>query len=238
MPRVKAKKKQVKKKVIRKENKNFLRSIKVSESYVSLALGALVVLIVFVLGILFLNASRSGKNSSLTKETSSARTQLSVPEVLVTQTPEEKEKMVSDENKKIVESKKLPAKYTVQRGEGLWDIAEKVYGSGYSWVDIARANKISDPGLIFTGDVLILPDTKPVYVAGQEKPKTIEQIGMSQASGAILGNTYTIVKGDDLWNIAVRAYGDGYKYVDIIKANNLENPSLIFSGNVLKIPRG
>ncbi|PIZ97158.1 MAG: lectin, partial [Candidatus Levybacteria bacterium CG_4_10_14_0_2_um_filter_35_8] len=38
-------------------------------------------------------------------------------------------------------------------------------------------------------------------------------------------------------NIAVRAYGDGYRWVDIARANGLENPDLIFSGNVLKIPR-
>ena len=53
----------------------------------------------------------------------------------------------------------------------------------------------------------------------------------------ITGNTYKIVPGDDLWQIAVRAYGDGYKWVDIAKANNLDNPDLIHSDNILTIPR-
>jgi nucleoid-associated protein YgaU len=45
------------------------------------------------------------------------------------------------------------------------------------------------------------------------------------------------VKGDSLWKIAVRAYGDGYKWVSIAKANKLVNPNLIHSGNVLTLPR-
>ncbi|MFI5265695.1 MAG: LysM peptidoglycan-binding domain-containing protein [Candidatus Levyibacteriota bacterium] len=53
----------------------------------------------------------------------------------------------------------------------------------------------------------------------------------------ITGKTYTVKAGDDLWNIAVRAYGDGYKWVDIARVNNLSNPNLIFSDNVLVIPR-
>lgn len=48
---------------------------------------------------------------------------------------------------------------------------------------------------------------------------------------------YTIQLGDNLWDIAVKEYGDGFNYVDIVNANHLENPSLIFSGNVLIIPR-
>ncbi|MGA2968080.1 MAG: LysM peptidoglycan-binding domain-containing protein, partial [Candidatus Levyibacteriota bacterium] len=49
--------------------------------------------------------------------------------------------------------------------------------------------------------------------------------------------TYTVKSGDYLWSIAIRAYGDGYQWVKIAKANNLTNPDLIFSGNVLQLPR-
>lgn len=54
---------------------------------------------------------------------------------------------------------------------------------------------------------------------------------------AITGNSYTVQSGDNLWDIAVRAYGDGYRWVEIAQANNLANPGLIFSGNVFTIPR-
>lgn len=47
---------------------------------------------------------------------------------------------------------------------------------------------------------------------------------------------YTIVPGDTLWDIAKRFYGDGSKYPIIAKANNIENPDLIYPGQKLYIP--
>lgn len=51
--------------------------------------------------------------------------------------------------------------------------------------------------------------------------------------------TYTVVKGDCLWNIAKRFYGDGSKYTIIYDANRDVvggNPNLIYPGQVLTIP--
>lgn len=50
--------------------------------------------------------------------------------------------------------------------------------------------------------------------------------------------TYTVVKGDCLWNIAKRFYGDGSKYPIIYNANKdkIKNPNLIYPGQVLLIP--
>ena len=52
------------------------------------------------------------------------------------------------------------------------------------------------------------------------------------------GTTYTVVKGDCLWNIAKRFYGNGAKYTLIYNANKgiIKNPSLIYPGQVLTIP--
>ena len=55
------------------------------------------------------------------------------------------------------------------------------------------------------------------------------------------GEKYTVVKGDSLWSIAVRAYGDGYKWTDVYAANKTiigTNPGLIYSGTELIIPGG
>lgn len=47
---------------------------------------------------------------------------------------------------------------------------------------------------------------------------------------------YTVVKGDTLWGIAKRYYGDGSKYKTIAKANNISNPDIIHVGQKLLIP--
>lgn len=49
--------------------------------------------------------------------------------------------------------------YTVKRGDTLWGIANKYYGSGAKYPTIYNANrdKISDPNLIHIGWVLVIP---------------------------------------------------------------------------------
>ncbi len=60
---------------------------------------------------------------------------------------------------------------------------------------------------------------------------------VKETSPLVENTRYLVRAGDTIWDIAVNVYGDGYKYTDIIAANHLENPSLIFSGNVLIIPK-
>ena len=49
--------------------------------------------------------------------------------------------------------------YTVQKGDSLWAIAAKYYGKGSEYTKIYNANtdKISNPNLIYPGQVLTLP---------------------------------------------------------------------------------
>ncbi len=47
---------------------------------------------------------------------------------------------------------------------------------------------------------------------------------------------YTVVSGDTLWGIAKRFYGNGSRYPEIAKANNISNPDIIYVGQVLLIP--
>jgi nucleoid-associated protein YgaU len=125
--------------------------------------------------------------------------------------------------------------HTVVKGESLWSISEDVYGSGYNWVDVKSANKLESENLE-VGQELSLPDVSAKKPTATKKVATISQ-EVSQAKESISGDSYTIVHGDSLWNIAVRAYGDGYKWVNIAQANNLKNPNIIHTGNVLVLPR-
>lgn len=118
--------------------------------------------------------------------------------------------------------------HRVEKGEDLWKIAEKYYGSGYNWVDIAEINNLSNPGLIEEDQELTIPNVEsklPTVVAVKEEKE------------AISAATYTVEAGDNLWEIAVRAYGDGYKWVEIAKENSLVNPNVIHPGNTLNLTR-
>ncbi len=48
--------------------------------------------------------------------------------------------------------------------------------------------------------------------------------------------TYKVVKGDTLWAIAKRNYGDGTKYKVLAEKNKISNPNFIQVGQVLTIP--
>lgn len=73
---------------------------------------------------------------------------------------------------------------------------------------------------------------KPRAVAGVQRSATNSPAPSSLQS-------YTVVKGDCLWNIAKRFYGNGSKYTVIYNANRGiigGNPNLIYPGQVLTIP--
>ncbi|HYK09015.1 MAG TPA: LysM peptidoglycan-binding domain-containing protein [Candidatus Eisenbacteria bacterium] len=121
--------------------------------------------------------------------------------------------------------------YVVKPNDSLWSIAETVYNDSYRWTEIAEMNNIQNPSTIFSGDKLLLPNASQPSELGHMMQST------PPVENAITGNSYTVKEGDTLWDIAVRAYADGYSWTKIANANNLSNPNLIFSGNVLTLPR-
>ncbi len=157
-----------------------------------------------------------------------------------------------DDQAAMTEERKdvLTSSYTVQEGETLWSIAEKSYGDGYAWVEIAKANNLTDANAIEKGQKLVIPKitpTKPVAMVSPTvvptevvKPtNAVQKLPTESVSSMpkISGTVYTIVSGDNLWDIAVRAYGDGYRWVEIANNNKLSNPDLIFSGDKLTLAR-
>lgn len=47
---------------------------------------------------------------------------------------------------------------------------------------------------------------------------------------------YTVQEGDSLWTIAENNYGSGHNAIDIIKANQLQDPNNLIKGQKLLIP--
>lgn len=130
-------------------------------------------------------------------------------------------------------SKELPTTYKVIKGDDLWHISERFYNSGYNYVDIAKANKLVNASRVETGQELVIPKV-------EAKKATVVRAETQTAKISIESGKYTTAKGDYLWSIAVRAYGDGYQWVKIYNANKAKigrNPSRIFTGIELILPR-
>jgi len=148
----------------------------------------------------------------------------------------------------------LPTTHIVEAGETLWDISEKYYSTGYNWQDIANANNLGSADEIEEGQELVIPDVEPAESEEATPEPTITPSPSptplatatpepeAEPSAEVTvdkinpGSTYIVQKGDTLWDISVRAYGTGYKWVDIARANNLANPNLIHPGNNFEIP--
>lgn len=234
-------------------SRTLLDYFRFGESYTSLVLGIIVVIIASILLVsLFKTRSNSAHLIDTQKGTTSISTiaeQLqkitptSVPTVTtvpttsqVTPTPT---KVPTPTPTKVAAVTPTPTPktilelrqktYTVKPGDDLWHIAESQYHDGYQWVAIARANNLSNPGVINVGNKLVIPSITPT-------PTQVPQ--QTVLSGPkINGMSYIIKLGDNLWDISMRAYGNGYKWVDLAKANNISNPNIINVGNKLIIPR-
>ncbi len=111
--------------------------------------------------------------------------------------------------------------YTVQQGDTLSGIAQQAYGDGNQYQVIANANHITDPNLIYAGQVLFIP----VLSSASPTP----------------GSNYTVQQGDTLSGIAQKAYGDGSQWHRIYDyPHNKQvigpDPNIIRPGEVLYIP--
>ena len=196
--------------------KQLLKTIKLNESMLSMMFGVVTVILI---GVLVLRMYNTNKAKIMSEGDKTEAVMEKIGDVTV-ETKEDGKKYPTE----------LAATVVVEAGDNLWKIAEKQYGSGYNWVDIAKENNLSNPGVITVGQELKLPKTAVITV---ESPKMAE----APAVQTIEGDSYTVVKGDHLWGIAVRAYGDGYKWVEIAKANEIATPNYIEVGQIIKLSR-
>ena len=102
--------------------------------------------------------------------------------------------------------------YTVQRNDNLTSIANR-FGTTVS--ELVRLNNISNPNLIYPGQVLIIREN------GSDIPDGTQ--------------TYTVQQGDTLSEIAAR-YGTTVN--ELVRLNNIADRDLIYPGQVLIIREG
>ena len=110
--------------------------------------------------------------------------------------------------------------YTVQTGNTLSGIAYK-YGVTVS--QLQQWNNISNPNLIYTGQVLKIYQMSEGQASGKNR---------TSSSSNSSYTTYTVQAGNTLSGIA---YKYGVTVSQLQQWNNISNPNLIYTGQVLKI---
>ncbi len=123
-----------------------------------------------------------------------------------------------------------PGSYTVQAGDTLGSIAFKFNTTVSA---ILNANKLTNPNLIFVGQVLIIPGTTVTTTTPSTGSTGTTTTPTTTTPATTSTGTYTVQAGDSLGRIASRF---GVTVSAIMSANGLTNPNLIYVGQVLKIP--
>ncbi|MDE7425376.1 MAG: LysM peptidoglycan-binding domain-containing protein [Lachnospiraceae bacterium] len=86
-----------------------------------------------------------------------------------------------------------------------------------------------------TGKIAGIKGNVDIDIAYKDYQSIIKTKGLNRYSGVKPYNVYIVSKGDTLWDIAVKYYGDGTKWTEIYKYNNLASDKISI-GQILKIP--
>lgn len=79
---------------------------------------------------------------------------------------------------------------------------------------------------------------RQVKVDVPTRKATLPAASTTRTDNRVQQKTYTVKKGDCLWNIAKAQLGSGSRYTEIAALNTdiIKNPNLIYAGQVLKLP--
>lgn len=152
----------------------------------------------------------------------------------------------------------LPKSYVVQDGDNLAKIAQKFYGAeiGNKTINVTRifeANRgmLESPNDIHVGQKLIIPllkdESESVFSRGlfERIKSTIGTQPSSDMAPTVLltklpasqpSKQYVVCEGDNLWRIANKQLGDGERFREIIKLNDLKDEDYLTVGMRLKVP--
>lgn len=136
--------------------------------------------------------------------------------------------------------------YDITKALFLYD-GVKVINAMYNWVKTNDFAKYEAP--IKSIDELAIEVIEGKWGNGDERKKRLAEAGydysavqsivnqkLSGGNHASQNRYYTVVRGDTLWGIAQKFYGNGSRYPEIARANNIANPDIIHVGQKLLIP--
>jgi len=126
--------------------------------------------------------------------------------------------------------------HVVERGETLWGISRKYYNDASKWQAILDANRavLRGPADLRPGMRLTVPP-----LAAETRATASSAAGGRTLSASLPGaRTHTVKKGDTLFRIALKYYGDGSRWREILAANRavLKDPRDLKPGMKLTVP--
>jgi len=111
--------------------------------------------------------------------------------------------------------------YYVQKGDTLGTISAKIYGNKSKWKDLASGNNLSDPNLIYAGDVIyysVDDSSRPFADKYESAPR----------------QSVTVAQGDTLSSISAKVYGSEGSWRTLWKENpSVKNPDVLTIGSTL-----
>jgi LysM repeat protein len=125
--------------------------------------------------------------------------------------------------------------HVVQPGENLFRIGLRY---GVSWLDIMAANGLTST-YIYPGEVLIIPTgsgaASPASVPTETAIRTPQATSSAAVDSTLAADssTYVVKRGDSLYQIALNYH---LTVSELMRANGIFNPNLIYAGQVLAVP--
>ena len=138
----------------------------------------------------------------------------------------------------LITSKK-PFRFIVSRAKGQGSFLDdtnmlvslenyKIIEDAKAGFDITISVKLRQYKEYGTKKVTISKDNKKI----DNKKISVKSKNIRTAKAPI--KTYTVKQGDTLWAICKKQLGDGEKYKEVAKKNNISNPNIIRAGQVIK----
>ncbi|MCA9288650.1 MAG: LysM peptidoglycan-binding domain-containing protein, partial [Phycisphaerales bacterium] len=148
--------------------------------------------------------------------------------------------------------------HTVSSGDSLYKIAERYYGDGNLWRELAQANqdRVGADGSVRQGVTLRIPPrggtasatrattppTPPANTARPGQPQTRPQAPApaepQRPAQADRSRTYTVASGDTLGDISMSQLGTSRRWREIYELNRdrIDDPDHVPAGTVLVLP--
>lgn len=122
----------------------------------------------------------------------------------------------------------LPVVYTVEAGDSWWMVAEKFYGVGENYVQLAEFNQQPTNSWLDVGQKIIVPARDGGRLIQPEAAHFTQEQGV-----------YIVQSGDNLWQIAEAQLGGGENWFQLYQLNQAvigSDPGRIKPGQLLFLP--